>query len=140
MRYLLDTNVLSELNRPLPDPRVTSWVLRQSLGDLAVSTISVGEIEKGIQLLPIGRKRATLARWMEEWVLEKFGDRAIPVDIAVSRTWGRVLAESERSGRVLPIPDTLLLATAEFYGLVLVTRNERHFRERGVDILNPWKR
>lgn len=140
MRYLLDTNVLSEFYRPQPDRRVTGWFLRQSPGDLVVSTISVGEIEKGVHLQAVGRKRATLAQWLEEWVLEQFGDRAIPVDIAVSRTWGRVLAESERSGRALPESDALLLATAAIHQLVLVTRNERHFRERGVDILNPWKR
>jgi predicted nucleic acid-binding protein len=140
VRYLLDTNVLSEFYRPRPDPRVTGWFLRQSPGDLVVSTISVGEIEKGVHQLAIGRKRATLAQWLEEWVLDNFGDRAIPVDIAVSRTWGRVLAESIRSGRALAEADALLLATAALYELVLVTRNERHFRERGVDILNPWRR
>lgn len=138
MRYLLDTNVLSEFSRPQPDPHVTGWVLCQSPGDLAVSSISVGEIQKGILLLPPGKKRATLARWLEEWLLDNFQERSIPVDIPIGREWGRSLAESIRAGRALSFADGVLLATAKIRRLVVVTRNERDFRGHGVDILNPW--
>lgn len=138
MRYLLDTNVLSEFSRPRPDPHVIGWVLRQSPGDLAVSSISVGEIQKGILLLPPGKKRETLTRWLDEWLIESFLERSIPVDISIAREWGRSLAESIRAGRALSFADAVLLATARMRQLVVVTRNERDFRGHGVDILNPW--
>jgi predicted nucleic acid-binding protein len=138
VRYLLDTNVLSEFSRVQPDPLVTGWVLRQPHGDLAVSSISVGEIQKGVLLLPPGKRRAVLARWLDEWLMGEFLDRSIPVDIPIGREWGRSLAESIQAGRALSFADGVLLATAKIRQLVVVTRNERDFRGRGVDVLNPW--
>jgi hypothetical protein len=140
VRFLLDTNVVSEPSKARPNSRVIEWVAEWPSEDLAVSSITFGEIQLGISLLDPGRRRETLIRWLEEEVAEQFRDRVLPVDETVAREWGRLSARAERKGRPLSVEDGLLLATAAIYELVLVTRNERHFRERGVDILNPWER
>jgi predicted nucleic acid-binding protein len=137
MRYLLDTNVVSERNRPRPDPHVARWFERLPREDVALSTITFGEIQKGIMKLERGSKRTFLARWLEGLPGE-FGGRVLPVTVPVARAWGKLEDDARRIGRALQVPDGLLLATAAVHNLVLVTRNERDCRERGVDILNPW--
>lgn len=137
MRYLLDTNVLSERNRPRPDPQVAKWIQRLPREDIALSTITFGEIQKGVLKLQPGAKQTFLARWLQE-LPEQFRGRVLPVTIPVARVWGEMEDDARRTGRALQVPDGLLLATAAVHDLVLVTRNERDCRERGVDILNPW--
>jgi hypothetical protein len=137
MRYLLDTNVLSEPNRPRPDPRVTKWIGQLPRKDAALSTITFGEIQRGILKLQPGAKRTFLAQWLQELPSE-FRGRVLPVTIPVARAWGEIEDDARRAGRTLDVPDGLLLATAAVHDLVLVTRNERDFRGRGVDVLNPW--
>lgn len=139
MLYLLDTNVVSEPSRPRPDPRVLTWIVETRREDKAVSTITFGEIEQGIALLSLGRRRCELSRWFEEEVPEQFADHVIPVDVSIAREWGRIAAAARREGRDITTQDGLLLATATIRKLVLVTRNERDFRGRGMDLLNPWK-
>ena len=137
LRYLLDTNVLSELNRARPDPHVTRWVEQLAPGDAALSTMTFGEIQKGIVQLQPGSKRTFLARWMEE-LLTQYRGRVLPVTVPVAKAWGEFEYDARRTGRALDVPDGLLLATAYVHKLVLVTRNERDCQERGVKILNPW--
>jgi toxin FitB len=139
MRFLIDTNVLSEPGRPKPDARVVTWLDRQSSLDLAISVLTLGEIEKGIQLLPPGRKRERLAEWLATDLPRQFHGRVLPVDDRVALAWGGLLAEARRAHRPVPVTDSLLLATAEVYGLILVTRNERDCGGRGVPIHNPWE-
>lgn len=139
IRFLLDTNVVSEPTKPRPDARVTAWMDQWPPEHLALSVITFGEIQEGIGKLDAGAKRAALTRWIEQELPERFGARVLPVDVLVAREWGRIAAEGRRTGRTLPDADGLLLATAAFYELELVTRNERNFRDRGVLIHNPWK-
>lgn len=138
MRFLLDTNVLSEPARPDPDPRVVAWLDAQSVIDLAISTLTLGEIAKGIELLPSGGRRERLATWLATELPGQFTGRLLAVDERVALAWGRLAAEGRRQGRELPVIDGLLLATAMVHSLTLVTRNERDCSERGVPVLNPW--
>jgi predicted nucleic acid-binding protein len=137
LRYLLDTNVLSEPNRARPDPHVTRWIRQLKRAEAALSTITFGEIQKGIVQLQPGSKRTFLARWMKELPREYRG-RVLPVTVPVAQAWGEFEADARRTGRALDVPDGHLLATASVHKLVLVTRNERDCHERGVKILNPW--
>lgn len=139
MRFLLDTNVLSEGARPEPDERVVEWLRNQSALNLAISVLTLGEIGKGVALLTGGAKRERLAKWLADDLPRQFTGRVLPVDEAVAREWGRLAAEGRLAGRELPIIDGLLLATAAVRGLVFVTRNERDCADRGVPILDPWK-
>lgn len=137
-RCLLDTNVLSEPARPDPDPRVLSWFREQSELDLAVSVLTLGEIQKGISLLPGGRRRSALEEWLARELPRRFRDRILQVDDRVARAWGRLSAQGRREGRPLPVIDGLLLATAAVHDLTFVTRNEQDCTDRGIPVLNPW--
>ena len=138
MRFLLDTNVLSEPVRPDPDPGLVGWLEQRSSLDLCISVLTLGEVRKGILLLPDGRRRERLHQWLGAELTRQFTDRVLPVDEAVSLAWGRLAAEGRRSGRPLPVIDGLLLATAAVHGLTFVTRNDRDGSERGVPVVNPW--
>jgi toxin FitB len=138
VRYLLDTNVLAEPARPRPDAGVIAWLEARPAIELAISVLTLGEIEKGVQLLPAGPKRERLAEWLAAELPQQFTGRILSVDERVSREWGRLTAEGRRAGRELPVVDGLLLAAAAAHGLTFVTRNERDCSGRGVPILNPF--
>jgi predicted nucleic acid-binding protein len=138
MRFLLDTNVLSEGARPRPDPGMVAWLEAHSPLDMATSALTFGEIRKGVDLLVPGARRTRLEAWISTDLPRQFAGRVLPVDEAVAVTWGRMVAEAQRRGRHLPLVDGLLLATAAVHSLTLVTRNERDCADRGVPVLNPW--
>ncbi len=137
MRYLLDTNVVSDSTKPRPDPQVARWIDGLPPEYLALSTITVGEIQKGASKLEPGAKRTFLIRWLEE-IPTEYKERVLPVDVPIARAWGQIADQARRAGRELSVPDGILVATATIHNMVLVTRNERHFHELGIQILNPW--
>ena len=138
MRYLLDTNVLSEPARPRPDARVLEWMRAQPPRELAISVLTLGEIRKGVALLSSGERREALDAWLSSDLPRQFAGRVLPVDAAVALGWGELSAAARRAGRPLPVIDGLLLATAAAHGLTLVTRNVADCRDRGVPVLDPW--
>jgi len=138
VRFLLDTNVLSELVKRRPDVRVRRWIDAQSPLDLAISVLSLGEIEKGIARLPAGRRRATLSRWARVELPTQFTGRLFGVDAVVAVAWGALSARAVQGGRPLPVIDGLLLATAQARDLTLVTRNVSDCAGRGVPVYDPW--
>lgn len=138
MGYLLDTNVLSEPARPKPDARVLAWLEARAPRECALSVLTLGEIQKGVSLMPEGRRRDRLGAWLAADLPRQFAGRIIAIDERVTLAWGRVMAAGRREGREPPVIDGLLLATAEVHGLTFVTRNERDCGGRGVPILNPW--
>lgn len=138
MRFLLDTNILSEGAKPRPDPGVVAWLGAQSPLDMAISALTFGEIRKGIDLLDPGARRDRLESWLAVDLPRQFLGRVLPVDEAVSLQWGRLAAVARRSGRPFPLVDGLLVTTALVHGLVLVTRNERDCIGWGATVLNPW--
>lgn len=137
MRYLLDTNVLTEPAKPRPEARVVDWLQAQPPLDLALSVLTLGEIEKGVSLLAAGARRDAIESWLRADLPRRFLGRLLPVDERVALEWGRLAAEGRRAGRELPVIDGLLLATCAAHGLTLVTRNERDCGNRGVPTLNP---
>lgn len=138
MRYLLDTNVLSELVRPEPDARVVTWLEARPPLDLAISVLTLGELTRGVRLLSAGRRRAALERWIAVDLAQQFRGRLLVVNDAVTVAWGGLAAEARHAGRTLPVIDGLLLATAAVHALTLVTRNTADCGERGVPVWNPW--
>lgn len=135
MAFLLDTNVVSELRRPRPEPRVQAWLGGVASVDLHLSVLVAGEIRRGIELLrPREPDRArTLDEWLDELV-DTYADRLLPVSAAVADTWGRL-----SSLRPLPVADGLMLATAQVYGLTLVSREAAALADLGVPTLSPWE-
>jgi predicted nucleic acid-binding protein len=135
---LLDTCVVSELRLPKPDPGVARAIRGLDSDDLFVSAISIGEIVKGVALLPDGQKKRFLQSWLR--ALERhYGDRLLPIDLETCRMWGELTAAAQKAGRTIPASDGLIAATARQHGLYIMTRNTADFEPSGVPLLNPWE-
>lgn len=134
MRYLVDANVLCEPTRPAPDPKVVAW-LEAHESEIVVDAVVLGEIAAGVLALPSGRKRERLEAWFE--ALAGVVAR-LSWDASVARRWGRLVADARRKGRVLPLLDSMIAATALRHDLVVVTRNAPDFRRAGVEVLDPF--
>ena len=139
MPYLLDTCAISEPTQKSPNPRVISFLNGLSLTDVFVSTIALAEIWKGIQLLPVSKRRSGLETWFEKDLLLRFEGRFLPIDVAMAQRLGSLTASLIRGGWTMPLFDSFIAATALVHDLTLVTRNESDFAHSGVKILNPWK-
>ena len=135
MSYLVEVNVLSEAIRPQPNARVLAWLDRHD-ASLHVSTLTLGEILKGIHLLERGGKRKKLETWFEE-LIESFAGRIVSFDEDACRTWGAFYAKHQQRGRPLSSFDSLIAATALGHGHTLATRNAADFPDE-VALVNPW--
>jgi predicted nucleic acid-binding protein len=136
--FVLDTCVLSELARPVPDRGLTLWFEAQEAEALFLSVLTVGELEQGIAVLSAGRKRSALTTWLAT-LRSTFADRILPIDIATAAVWGRAAARARRRGRRLAVIDGLIAAAASHHGYTVVTRNVADFEAAGVSLLNPWR-
>ena len=136
--FLLDTNIPSELTKPLPEPRVTAWVDAQDNASLYLSAVSVGEIRRGFTVLPPSKRRAQLEHWFEQYLLPLFTGRILPVTQSIGNRWGVLGGECQLRGTPLKMADGMIAATALEHGLTLVTRNVKDFAGLGVVLLNPW--
>ncbi len=134
IRYLVDTNVLSETTRPNPDPGVIEW-LRAHEQDIAVNPIVLGEVWFGIRLLAPSRRRDALERWFDE-VVRRI--RCVPLDAGTGLRWGELLAGLRARSRSMPVKDSLIAATAIAHGMVVATRNRKDFEPAGVEIVDPF--
>lgn len=135
MRYLLDTNVLSENMRVRPEPRVTNWLASVPPAACYVSVLTLGEIRAGADSHPDPVRRRKLTTWLEGTLTPWFATRVLPVDTEVADRWGRICASYTRT---LPTVDSLLVATAMTHGLILVTRDKGFDDYGGLERLNPW--
>jgi hypothetical protein len=134
--YLLDTNVISETVRAVPDPRVMRWLDSLEPEQLHVSVLSLGEIRKGALAVADKRRRDKLLAWLHNKLPEWFESRVLPVDAGVSERWADLMAKARTP---LPAIDSLLAATAAHAGLVVATRNVRDFERLDVKVFNPWE-
>ena len=136
--FLVDTNVLSEAVRTKPEPRVLDWIGAADETLLYLSVLTLGEIRKGLALLPQGRRRTRIEAWIDVEVQSRFAGRILPITSAVADRWGLLAAEAKKDGRALATIDGLLAATALERNITVVTRNVRDFRDTHVLLLNPW--
>lgn len=138
MNLLLDTNVLSEVQRPAPDVKVLGWLDAIDEDRTYISVASIAELRRGIALMDDGRRRDTLAAWVANDLPARFAERILPIDRAVAEHWGDLMAQSRRSGVALSVMDGFFAATALANDLTLVTRNVKDFASFGVPLFNPW--
>lgn len=138
MSFLVDTCALSELTNPKPAPRVSDWFDAAPPEALFVSTLTLGEIRKGVEMCEDDRRRARIAAWLETELPAWFEGRILRVDEGVADEWGRLVARHPNPKNV-PAIDWLIAATALRHRLTVVTRNEADFAATGVRLLNPWK-
>jgi toxin FitB len=137
--FLLDTNCISELVRPKPEPRVLEWMEAADETMLSLSVLTMGEIRKGLAGLAQGKRRTLLETWLEVELQARFAGRIVPIDAAVANRWGQLAADAKRVGKPLSIIDGLLAATALHHDLTVVSRNTSDFTNTHVQVLNPWE-
>ncbi len=136
--FLLDTNVLSEFAKPKVNPGLFDWMQQSDETRMAISIVSVGEIQKGISRMPDGRRQTDLQAWLDQHLVPRFQQRILPLDLNDMRRWGRMMGAASKAGETLPAIDALLAAVALNRRLILVSRNTRDFERTGVTLLNPW--
>lgn len=137
--FLLDINIISELIKPRPEPKVVTWVDSTDETLLFLSVLTLGEIRKGIAALEKASRRVALEAWRETRLRPRFSGRILPIDEAVADRWGVLAAAAAARGTPLPLIDGLLAATALQHNLTLVTRNARGVPATGALVFNPWE-
>jgi toxin FitB len=136
VKYLLDTNVLSETRKRHPDAGVASWISSTPPDQLGVSVLTLGEIEQGISRVR-GRGDHDQAAGLEQWLRTVelgFEDRLLPLTLPIAYAWGR-----QQRSHPLPVIDGLIAATAKVNDLTVVTRNVKDFAQSGVPVHNPFE-
>ena len=139
MNFLLDTCVISELIKPQQNKKVIDWINSCSEGTLFLSSLTIGEIQKGISKLPVSKKKSKLQNWLDQSLFERFERKILPIDYIVAQKWGEILSSSEKKGFRLPAIDSLIAATAIVNNMTLVTRNINDMVYSGVSLYNPWE-
>jgi predicted nucleic acid-binding protein len=138
VRYLLDTCLIAEFQKPRPSGAVRAWLAARHESDLYLSVLTLGEIQKGISQLPEGRKRTTLQVWLDGDLRERFQGRIVPISEDVAVRWGHIAGESQRRGTPTPVIDALIAATALSIDATVVTRDDTHISRAGARTCNPW--
>ena len=137
MKLLLDTCVLSELQKPHGSPAVQSFLTLAPSQSLFLSVITIGEITKGVALLPDGARKSMLRGWLVG-LSSEFEERILPLDQDTAEIWGELSASGQQRGSNIPVADGLIAATALRHGLHVATRNTSHFQAAGAMVINPW--
>lgn len=138
-RYLLDTNIISNITKPIPSPALIAWFAEQADGDLFISAMTIGEIRRGILELPQGRKRRGLEDWFTgaDGPQTLFAGRVLAFDGGAGLIWARLMSEGSLKGRPRSALDMIIAAIAEANGCIVVTDNLRDFD--GITIINPLR-
>jgi predicted nucleic acid-binding protein len=137
MGFLVDTNVFSEHLKRSPQPEVLAWI-RENESELYLSTITVGEIRLGIELLDEGKRKQQYEKWLQGLTRIMQG-RILSYNRASAHVWGQMQASLEKSGGRLPDLDSQIAAIALRHGLTVATRNESDFLRTGVTVVNPFE-
>ena len=135
---LLDTNILSELMRPAPEPAVEQWLADQPVASVFISAITEAELRYGLALMPSGKRRSALAAEIEAMLGEDFSGRILPFDSPAAVAFAEIAAERRQAGRPISQADAQIAAIARSRGAALATRNVPDFEGCGVEIINPW--
>ncbi|MGH2908988.1 MAG: type II toxin-antitoxin system VapC family toxin [Solirubrobacteraceae bacterium] len=133
---VLDTNIVSELAKPTPNPAVVAWVDAQI--DLAITAPSVGELRFGVARLPEGQRNAALTQAIDELLADDLDGLVLAFDVTSADAYGLIVAARERAGRPIGIADAQIAAICGVNDAALATRNVRDFRDTGIEIVDPW--
>lgn len=140
MAWLLDTNILSELRRLRPEPKVLAFISDHPLHEFYISTVTLAELRFGIELLSEeSRRRDELNNWLTHKIRPTFGQRVLPVTEDIMFRWRVLVEEGRKAGHTFSQPDLIIAATALHHGLTVVTRDRSDFEKTGVPVINPWE-
>lgn len=136
---VVDTNVISELSKELPDRTVSTWFLRQQPDSLATTSITLAEVLCGLELLPHGRRRERLTELSRAVFEAALRNRILPFDDVAAECYGRLLSSRRRRGLPMQVLDAQIAAIAVASGASIASRNVDDFKYCGVTVINPWK-
>jgi len=136
--FLLDTTVVSEWMRPLPNPGVIRWLAEVDEDRVYLSVMTLAELRYGTERLALGARKSRLDTWLREELPLRFEGRLLIVEIGIADAWGRVMSRCSAIGKPIGVMDAFFAATVEVHALTLVTRNVSDFASSGVSLLNPW--
>lgn len=136
-RYLLDTNIISNLVKPAPAPSLVEWMAERGDEELFIAALTVGEIWRGVLEMPAGKRRDALEAWFDgpHGPQALFSGRILPFEDRAALIWARLMADGKTSGRPRSAMDTVVAAIAEANDCIVVTDNEKDFA--GVRVVNP---
>jgi toxin FitB len=137
--FLLDTNIVSELVKTKPEPKVVEWIEATDEELLFLSVLTLGEIRKGIALVKDPARQVKLEAWLVRALPVRFANRILAIDESIAERWGVLSAQAKATmNHNLPVIDGLLAATAQHHNLKLVTRNMDDVMGTGVPVFSPW--
>ena len=137
--WLLDTNVLSELRRPQPEPKGLAFIAAQRLEQLYVSSVTFAEIRFGIERLTDAARRGELHDWLTHKVRPMFEQRVLAVSEDVMFKWRLLVEEGRKAGHTLSQPDLMSAASALQHDLTVASRDTSEYERAGVPVINPWQ-
>lgn len=137
MNYLLDTCLLSEFVKPYPDSAVLAWMQERNETELFVSAMTIAELHRGVEKLPVSRRRSELAAWLQQLEIG-FEGRVLSFTQKTAGVWATVCAMAESQGKPIAAFDSIIAATAVEHGFALVTRNIADFSQAPLVLINPW--
>jgi toxin FitB len=135
---ILDTNVVSEVMRLIPDPNVIAWLDRQADAMIWITSVTVLEVRTGIELLPAGRRRTNLSFDFERFMDIDIQGRVVAFDSEAARLTATLIATRRRAGRIGELCDTMIAGVVIATGAELATRNTRHFDDLSIALVDPW--
>lgn len=137
---LLDTNLISEPWKPVPDQAVIAWLDDQAIETLFLSAITIAELRFGIAAMPLGKRQTILRDRLEGEVLPLFSERILSFDLTASRFYSELMAHARIAGKAIGTADGYIAATAAANGLAIATRDTSPFEAAGLKVINPWSR
>lgn len=138
MKYLLDTCVISEVIKKVPNSNVLTWLAEQDENNLYLSVLTLGEIQKGIEKSPDPNRRKKLQLWVEDDLKKRFENRILPLDLNVATQWGIIQGKAELAGRTMPTIDGLIAVSGLVNHCVVATRNISDMEQSTAALFNPW--
>ena len=135
---VLDTNVVSEIMRPRPEPAVLAWLDAQAPSELWLTAVGAAELMFGIARLDDGARKQQLARNVSAMLETDFAGQVLPFDLAAASVHAQMVAQRERVGQPIAMADAQMASVCLAHGATLATRNQKHFDGLGLTIINPW--
>ena len=136
---ILDTNVISELTRPVPDAGVIAWLDSQPVEETAITAITAAELRYGVRRMPDGRRKTELSEAVHALINTDFRDRVEPLDVLAAEQYADVVTTRERAGQPISISDAQIATICRALHATLATRNTSDFAGTDVNLINPWK-
>lgn len=135
---VLDTNVISELWKAVPDANVLAWIDAQSVETLYLSAITVAELRFGLATMPPGQRRTIYQTRLEKEVLPAFSGRVLAFDLLASQSFANLMSQARAAGKAISTADGYIAATASARSLMVATRDTSPFVAAGLKVINPW--